>query len=161
MITRIGFKPRKLSLESVRLKIWRSLVQSRVAGYASTLSSVVLEKAIHHRPRNSRKISTKPSRRILWYDGRVVKAFDSKSNGIFPRRFESYLQRAIYELWKNKKNSKKDKLVLLGYPDSCDGRVIKAFDWKSNGILPRRFESYSQRLLCVFRQTGWLVLLVI
>ena len=29
--------------------------------------------------------------------------------------------------------------------DSCDGRVVKAFDSKSNGIFPRRFESYSQR----------------
>ena len=28
---------------------------------------------------------------------------------------------------------------------SCDGRVVKAFDSKSNGIFPRRFESYSQR----------------
>ena len=28
---------------------------------------------------------------------------------------------------------------------SCDGRVVKAFDLKSNGIFPRRFESYSQR----------------
>ena len=27
----------------------------------------------------------------------------------------------------------------------CDGRVVKAFDLKSNGIFPRRFESYSQR----------------
>ena len=32
---------------------------------------------------------------------------------------------------------------------SCDGRVVKAFDQKSNGIFPRRFESYSQRY--VFR----------
>ena len=29
--------------------------------------------------------------------------------------------------------------------DSCDGRVVKAFDSKSNGLCPRRFESYSQR----------------
>ena len=62
----------------------------RVAAYASTLSSVVLEKAIHDRPRKSRKISTVPNRRRLCYDGRVVKAFDLKSKGIFPRRFESY-----------------------------------------------------------------------
>ena len=27
---------------------------------------------------------------VISYDGRVVKAFDLKSNGIFPRRFESY-----------------------------------------------------------------------
>ena len=31
------------------------------------------------------------------------------------------------------------------YLSSCDGRVVKAFDLKSNGIFPRRFESYSQR----------------
>ena len=29
--------------------------------------------------------------------------------------------------------------------NSCDGRVVKALDLKSNGILPRRFELYSQR----------------
>ena len=29
---------------------------------------------------------------------------------------------------------------------SCDGRVVKALDLKSNGIFPRRFEPYSQRL---------------
>ena len=28
---------------------------------------------------------------------------------------------------------------------SCDGRVVKAFDSKSNGVSPRRFESCSQR----------------
>ena len=32
-------------------------------------------------------------------DGRVVKALDSKSNGIFPRKFESCLQRAS-SFWK-------------------------------------------------------------
>ena len=65
---------------------------------------------------------------MLGCNGRVVKAFDSKSNGIFLRRFESYLQRAIYELSKNNNNSKKDKLTGLACPDSCDGRVVKAFD---------------------------------
>ena len=33
------------------------------------------------------------------------------------------------------------KLVLL----SCDGRVVKALDSKSNGVSPRRFKSCSQR----------------
>ena len=28
---------------------------------------------------------------------------------------------------------------------SCDGRVVKALDLKSNGVSPRRFESCSQR----------------
>ena len=28
---------------------------------------------------------------------------------------------------------------------SCDGRVVKALDLKSNGIFPRRFKSCSQR----------------
>ena len=38
-------------------------------------------------------------------------------------------------------------LLLVGETfESCDGRVVKAFDSKSNGIFPRRFESYSQRL---------------
>ena len=29
---------------------------------------------------------------------------------------------------------------------SCDGRVVKALDLKSNGVSPRRFESCSQRV---------------
>ena len=33
---------------------------------------------------------------------------------------------------------------------SCDGRVVKALDSKSNGIFPRRFESCSQRKLLVY-----------
>ena len=66
------------------------MVQSQVESFASTLSSVVLEKAILDRPRDSRKIWTVPTRRRMCYDGRVVKVFDLKSNGIFPRRFESY-----------------------------------------------------------------------
>ena len=37
--------------------------------------------------------------------------------------------------------------IISGKSASCDGRVVKAFDSKSNGIFPRRFESYSQRLL--------------
>ena len=31
--------------------------------------------------------------------------------------------------------------------NSCDGRVVKALDLKSNGDSPRRFESCSQRIL--------------
>ena len=30
---------------------------------------------------------------------------------------------------------------------SCDGRVVKALDLKSNGVSPRRFEPCSQRFL--------------
>ena len=39
--------------------------------------------------------------KLLWYvscDGRVVKALDLKSNGIFPRRFEPYSQRCFLQL---------------------------------------------------------------
>ena len=32
----------------------------------------------------------------------------------------------------------------------CDGRVVKAFDSKSNEILPLRFDSYSQRAVLTF-----------
>ena len=74
-------------------------------------------------------------------DGRVVKALDLKSNGIFPRRFEPYSQRYFamgsYFLTKSQPEFVVAKFV------SCDGRVVKAFDSKSNGIFPRRFESYS------------------
>ena len=34
---------------------------------------------------------------------------------------------------------------------SCDGRVVKALDLKSNGSFPRRFESCSQRRFHVLR----------
>ena len=30
--------------------------------------------------------------------------------------------------------------------NSCDGRVVKALDLKSNGVSPRRFEPCSQRI---------------
>ena len=33
---------------------------------------------------------------------------------------------------------------------SCDGRVVKALDLKSNGVSPRRFESCSQRKIFNF-----------
>ena len=33
---------------------------------------------------------------------------------------------------------------------SCDGRVVKALDLKSNGIFPPRFEPYSQRIIFFF-----------
>ena len=36
------------------------------------------------------------------------------------------------------------------YCVSCDGRVVKALDLKSNGVSPRRFEPYSQRLFFSF-----------
>ena len=39
----------------------------------------------------------------------------------------------------------KRTIFSTSYHLSCDGRVVKAFDSKSNGIFPRRFESYSQR----------------
>ena len=32
---------------------------------------------------------------------------------------------------------------------SCDGRVVKALDLKSNGIFPRRFEPCSQRIFFI------------
>ena len=32
--------------------------------------------------------------------------------------------------------------------ESCDGRVVKALDSKSNGVSPRRFEPCSQRSVC-------------
>ena len=37
-------------------------------------------------------------------------------------------------------------LLNIKFSWSCDGRVVKALDLKSNGVSPRRFEPYSQRL---------------
>ena len=78
-------------------------------------------------------------------DGRVVKALDLKSNGIFPRRFEPYSQRYFHHRFPV--SCPTGTISIVSYLLSCDGRVVKAFDSKSNGIFPRRFESYSQRLL--------------
>ena len=78
-------------------------------------------------------------------DGRVVKALDLKSNGIFPRRFEPYSQRYFHHRFPVSCPTR--TISIVSYLLSCDGRVVKAFDSKSNGIFPRRFESYSQRLL--------------
>ena len=36
-------------------------------------------------------------------------------------------------------------LTIIDY-HSCDGRVVKALDLKSNGVFPRRFEPCSQRI---------------
>ena len=85
-------------------------------------------------------------------DGRVVKALDLKSNGIFPRRFEPYSQRYVgfsfftYLFF----SSANFCFNAVG----CDGRVVKAFDSKSNGIFPRRFESYSQRAFMGIGNSG-------
>ena len=43
-------------------------------------------------------------------DGRVVKALDSKSNGIFPHRFESCSRRIIFDISAREKSVKKSKL---------------------------------------------------
>ena len=43
------------------------------------------------------------------------------------------------------------KLLILVLT-SCDGRVVKALDSKSNGISPRRFKSYSQRTPQFFKK---------
>ena len=93
----------------------------------------------------------KKIRKLGSCDGRVVKALDLKSNGIFPRRFEPYSQRYFamgsYFLTKSQPEFVVAKFV------SCDGRVVKAFDSKSNGIFPRRFESYSQRWVVLYTST--------
>ena len=78
-------------------------------------------------------------------DGRVVKALDLKSNGIFPRRFEPYSQRYFHHRFPVSCPTR--TISIVSYLLSCDGRVVKAFDSKSNGIFPRRFESYSHRCL--------------
>ena len=92
----------------------------------------------------------------------MVKALDSKSNGIFPRRFEPCSQRedfynklqfpqnTVAKKTPISKTSKVWSLKAAKYrPDccqtGCDGRVVKALDLKSNGIFPRRFEPCSQR----------------
>ena len=130
-------------------------------------------------------------------DGRVVKALDSKSNGVSPRRFKSCSQRIsgpldqkdTHLLWtdcvcweitaldfqtklltdrafkaishsrwvKSHQNSRfskcpsqtKRSVKITGHDrdkHSCDGRVVKALDSKSNGVSPRRFKSCSQRI---------------
>ena len=60
----------------------------------------------------------------------MVKAFDSKSNGIFPRRFESYLQRVIgMQSFNITISHHVCKLIAVTFKAlCCDGRVVKAFD---------------------------------
>ena len=102
----------------------------------------------------SNEISFKRSqKRTQCCDGRVVKAFDLKSNGIFPRRFESCSQRSnlTVESTTNETFERERSCVAYSFKNcsqyglGCNGRVVKAFDSKSNGIFPRRFESYLQR----------------
>ena len=91
-------------------------------------------------------------------DGRVVKALDLKSNGIFPRRFEPYSQRCGFSKFSLKRHLERKSQVrvinrraMRFFPHniiwmwrkniapitstyvnlsffSCDGRVVKAFD---------------------------------
>ena len=96
-------------------------------------------------------------------DGRVVKALDSKSNGIFPHRFEPCSQRKFLLPFapfipiphscllislsiplKSGISWVSSSLLAWQKPSSCDGRVVKALDSKSNGIFPHRFEPCSQ-----------------
>ena len=44
---------------------------------------------------------------------------------------------------------------------SCDGRVVKALDLKSNGIFPRRFEPCSQRYFFFFFSFFFFLLLFV
>ena len=88
----------------------------------------------------------------------MVKALDSKSNEIFPHRFDPCLKRiyifspkSVFFLQWHKITKKWTKTY--SKPDlnqqisnSCEGRVVKALDSKSNGIFPHRFEPCSQRI---------------
>ena len=81
--------------------------------------------------------------------GRVVKAYDLKSDEIFPRRFESCWLRGHFAFFSE------TSVDYSGYMHhwhilnkffthllSCShGRVVKASDSKSDGMFPRRFES--------------------
>ena len=68
-------------------------------------------------------------------------------------------------MYQNKVNITTKLTILIKYliaqtkliiANSCDGRVVKAFDSKSNGLCPRRFESYSQRKkICLLQEMGW------
>ena len=82
-------------------------------------------------------------------DGRVVKVLDSESNGIFLHRFEPCSQRHCLIDVFFFPMQKGDNLAETRKENgrSCDGRVVKALDSKSNGIFPHRFEPCSQRVV--------------
>ena len=84
---------------------------------------------------------------FLSCDGRVVKALDLKSNGIFPHRFEPCSQRypLIFQFFSLIQKGENMAETSYGECGSCDGRVVKALDSKSNGIFLHRFEPCSQR----------------
>ena len=52
-------------------------------------------------------------------DGRVVKALDSKSNGIFPRRFESCSQRVYFLLFTQSLTSLRQSFNTYDERDFC------------------------------------------
>ena len=111
-------------------------------------------------------------------DGRVVKALDLKTNGIF-RHVRNLLTANIFCRWKKgtanriqaenngserrklrtlvvreqkvriNESSRKNIVKQLMFPEfirvpSCEGRMVKALDLKSKGILMRRFGKCSQ-----------------
>ena len=81
--------------------------------------------------------------------GRVVKAYDLKSDEIFPRRFESCWLRVHFAFFSETSVDYSWYMhhwhilnKFFTHLLSCShGRVVKASDSKSDGMFPRRFES--------------------
>ena len=77
--------------------------------------------------------------------GRTFEVYSKNKNKKKPRlRPYHFSNISIYSFW-----------CCLHSRTSCDGRVVKALDLKSNGIFPRRFEPYSQRIVTFSKGCHW------
>ena len=78
-------------------------------------------------------------------DLKVPGSIPGRGISMFPMHLQSRVAVLVLEgVYESVRMYRRGKCPLINFY-SCDGRVVKAFDLKSNGIFPRRFESYSQR----------------
>ena len=78
-------------------------------------------------------------------DLKVPGSIPGRGISLFPVHLQSRVAVLVLEgVYESVRMYRRGKCPLINFY-SCDGRVVKAFDLKSNGIFPRRFESYSQR----------------
>ena len=76
-------------------------------------------------------------------DGRVVKALDSKSNGIFPHRFESCSRRNLFQLFST-----------LSFAISCKSMFLLSID---ECLIMYSFKYYLKRVIHDYNSTAKLL----
>ena len=95
-----------------------------------------------------------PARNITLKKPKRTKKLNNLNDNLMPAWWVvvcNWMKRSIF--WSKitiSENETLDFWATIQQQISCDGRVVKALDSKSNGVTPRRFESCSQRSWLVF-----------